>query len=196
MKKSLLWVIGLLVSASFMAVSCDETNTAVDPYVDWELRNQNYLDSISKVAKSNPEQWKVIHTYKFNAPVGDLDFNVNDYVYCKVLEEGTGTIKPYYTDSVTVHYRGSLIPLADGTKVVFDETYRGEFNKDVAVPVGLAVDAVIEGWTTALQEMREGDRWEVYIPFGMAYGDRGSSSVPGYSTLIFDMSLAKIYTNR
>ncbi len=196
MKKSFLWVIGLLFATSFGVVSCDETTGTPDPYTDWENRNQAYIDSIARVAKANPEEWKVLHTYKFVPPLNDLNPDVNDYVYCKVLEEGTGTISPYFTDSVTTHYRGKLIPLYDGSEVVFDESYMGELNPAIAVPVGFGVGEVIEGWTTALQYMKEGDRWEVYIPYGLAYGTTSSSSIPGYSTLIFDMQLVKVYTNR
>ena len=196
MKKSILWVIGLLFSASYFITSCEETDGAVDPYFNWEERNQLYIDSIAKVAKANPSQWKVIHTYKSVPPINELNPDVNDYVYCKVLEEGTGSVKPIFTDSVTAHYRGKLIPLYNGATYVFDQSYRGDLNPEIAVPVGFAVDGVISGWTTALQEMREGDRWEVYIPYTLGYDTSGSGSIPGYSTLIFDMQLVKLYTNR
>ena len=200
MKKSILWVIGLLFSVSLAITSCDETDGAVDPYFNWEERNQLYIDSIARVAKANPSEWKIIHTYKFNPPVNDLNPDVNDYVYCKVLENGSGTMKPYFTDTVSTHYRGQLIPLYDGSKVVFDQSFQGELKEDVAVPVSFGVwdgaGGVIEGWSTVLQHMVEGDRWEVYIPHNMGYGVSGYSDIPGYSTLIFDMQLVKIITNR
>ena len=200
MKKSILWVIGLLFSASLVITSCEETDGAVDPYFNWEERNQLYIDSIAKVAHANPDEWKIIHTYKFNPPVNDLNPDVNDYVYCKVLKNGSGTIKPLFTDKVSTHYRGRLIPLYDGSKVVFDQSFQGELKEDVAVPVSFGVwdgaGGVIEGWSTVLQHMVEGDRWEVYIPHNMGYGVSGYSDVPGYSTLIFDMQLVKIITNR
>jgi len=196
MKKSIFWVLGLLFSVSFAVSSCEETEGVVDPYFNWEERNQLYIDSIARVAQANPDQWKIIHTYKFNPPVNDLNPDVNDYVYCKVLENGTGTEKPWFTDSVTTNYRGKLIPLYDGTEVIFDQSYQGALNKDVAISVGFGVNAVIEGWTTALQQMVEGDRWEMYIPYNLAYGQFGQSDIPGYSTLIFDVHLEKIYTKR
>lgn len=197
MKKSILWVIGLLFAVSFTVVSCEETTGVPDPYTDWEIRNQAYIDSIAKVAKANPNQWKVIHTYKFAPPINDLNPDVNDYVYCKILENGTGTVNPLFTDSVATHYRGQLIPLYNGEKVVFDQSFQGELNTNVADPVVFTVDGVVEGWQTVLQEMVEGDRWEIYIPYNLGYGTYGyGSDVPGYSTLIFDMQLVKIYTNR
>ena len=196
MKKSILWVIGLLSSVSLAITSCDETDGAVDPYFNWEERHQLYIDSIAKVAKANPDQWKIIHTYKFNPPLNDLNPDVNDYVYCKVLENGSGTVNPLFTDMVSTHYRGRLIPLYNGGEVVFDQSFQGELNAETAVPVEFSVSGVIEGWTTALQQMVEGDRWEVYIPYQLAYGTFGQSEIPGYSALVFDMQLVKIKTNR
>ena len=196
MKKSILWVIGLLFSASLVITSCDETAGVVDPYFEWDERNHAYIDSIARVALANPDEWKVIHTYKFS-PSDTAAMDVNDYVYCRVLEEGSGTINPYYTDSVTVHYRGRMIPLYDGSTVTFDQSYLGELNSATAVPIGVGIDGGwVEGWQTVLQHMVEGDRWEVYIPSDLGYGEQGSNSIPGNSTLIFDMQLVKIYTKR
>ena len=196
MKKSILWVIGLLFSASLVVTSCDETDGAVNPYFNWVERNQLYIDSIAKGAQANPEQWRMIHTYKFDAPMGDLSFDTNDYIYCKVLEKGTGTVRPVYTDSVSTHYRGQLIPLYNGSTVVFDQSYKGELNTDFAQPVTFSVQGVIEGWTTALQHMVEGDRWEVYIPSRLGYGQAAMDAIPTNSTLIFDMQLVKVITSR
>lgn len=200
MNKSILWLIGLLFSVSCVIVSCSETDGAADPYTNWEERNQIYLDSISRVARANQGvevgQWRILHTYKFNPPIGALDVDVNDYVYCKVLERGTGAVSPIFTDTVSTHYRGKLIPLYDGSEMVFDQSFRGELDQDVAESVEFTVGGVIEGWTTALQHMVEGDRWQVYIPYNLAYGPSGSSSIPGYSTLIFDMALVDVKTNR
>ena len=196
MKKSIFWMLGLLFSVSFAVSSCEETEGVVDPYFNWEERNQLYIDSIARVAQANPDQWKIIHTYKFNPPVNDLNPKVNNYVYCKVLENGTGTVKPLFTDTVATNYRGKLIPLYNGSEVIFDQAYQGELNPEIAVPVEFAVNGVIEGWTTALQQMVEGDRWEMYIPYNMAYGQLGNSNIPGYSTLIFDVHLVKVITNR
>jgi len=80
------------------------------------------------------------------------------------------------------HYAGTLI---DGTE--FDSSYaRGE-------PTTFAPNQVIGGWTEAMQLMKEGDKWELYIPSDLAYGDRGSPpDIPGGSTLIFTLELLKV----
>ena len=204
MKKSIFWLMGLLFSVSLAVTSCEETDGVVDPYFNWQERNELYIDSIARVANANlgneVGQWKAVHTYKFNPPINDLNPDVRDYVYCKILEKGTGTVKPLYSDSVAAHYRGQLIPLYDGQKVVFDQSFQGELKEDLAVPVTFGVwdgvGGVIEGWSSVLQQMVEGDRWEVHIPYQLGYGIYGRDEIPGYSALVFDMQLVKITTNR
>lgn len=99
----------------------------------------------------------------------------------KVLEEGNGK-SPKPTDRVTVHYKGML---PDGT--VFDSSYeRGE-------PVTFGVNQVIPGWTEALQLMQEGDKWELYIPYELGYGERGAGQdIPPYSPLVFEVELLEV----
>ena len=204
MKKSIFWLMGLLFSVSLAVTSCEETDGVVDPYFNWQERNELYIDSIARVANANlgneVGQWKAVHTYKFNPPINDLNPDVRDYVYCRILEKGTGTVKPLFTDTVAAHYRGQLIPLYDGQKVVFDQSFQGELKEDVAVPVTFGVwdgvGGVIEGWSSVLQQMVEGDRWEVHIPYQLGYGIYGRNEIPGYSALVFDMQLVKIFTNR
>ena len=193
MKKSLLWLMGLFFTVSFIS-SCEETDGVIDPYTDWEERNQHYIDSIASVAKANQGnavgQWKIIHTYKYPQQ-GLVMGDVNEYVYCKVLEVGDGAT-PMFTDTVAANYCGKLIPLYNGSVVTFDQSYQGELNSDVATPSIFAVSGVITGWTTALQEMKEGDRWELYVPSDLGYGDYGKNEIPGFSTLIFDLDLVEV----
>lgn len=99
----------------------------------------------------------------------------------KVLASGSGKT-PGASSSVKVHYTGKLI---DGT--VFDSSVeRGE-------PIDLKVNGVISGWTEALQLMKEGDKWELYIPYQLGYGERGAGgSIPPFATLIFEVELLKV----
>ena len=99
----------------------------------------------------------------------------------KVITAGTGKA-PTSADKVTVHYAGKLI---DGTE--FDSSIkRGQ-------PATFGVTQVIGGWTEALQLMKEGDKWLLYIPYELAYGERGSGAqIPPYSTLIFEVELIKV----
>jgi len=99
----------------------------------------------------------------------------------KVVTEGTGKT-PKATDTVTVNYRGTLV---DGTE--FDSSYkRGQ-------PATFPVNGVIKGWTEALQLMKEGAKWQLFIPADLAYGDRGAGNVIGpNTTLIFDVELISV----
>ncbi|MCP2045159.1 FKBP-type peptidyl-prolyl cis-trans isomerase [Pontibacter sp. HSC-36F09] len=100
----------------------------------------------------------------------------------QVLEEGTGK-SPAASDKVTTHYHGTLI---DGT--VFDSSYeRGQ-------PATFPVNGVIAGWTEALQLMKEGAKWRLFIPSELAYGSQGAGEAIGpNTTLIFDVELISVH---
>ena len=99
----------------------------------------------------------------------------------QVITAGTGKI-PKATDTVTTHYRGTLI---DGTE--FDSSYtRGE-------PASFPVTGVIKGWTEALQLMKVGSKWQLVIPSNLAYGPQGAGQAIGpNATLIFEIELLSI----
>lgn len=98
----------------------------------------------------------------------------------EVIEEGDGAT-PKATDRVTVHYTGRLI---DGT--VFDSSEeRGE-------PATFGVNQVIPGWVEALQMMKEGAKWRLFIPSNLAYGSQGVPGIGPDQTLIFDVTLLKV----
>ena len=98
-----------------------------------------------------------------------------------VLTEGTGK-KPSATDNVKCHYEGRLI---NGT--VFDSSYkRGE-------PAVFPLNGVIAGWTEGVQLMGEGAKFRFFIPYNLAYGERGAGqSIPPYAALIFDVELIEV----
>ena len=99
----------------------------------------------------------------------------------EVLEATIGQ-KPKATDKVRVHYEGTLI---DGT--VFDSSYkRGE-----SITFGL--NQVIKGWTEGLQLMSIGSKYKLYLPYPLAYGERGAgANIPPYAALIFTVELLGI----
>ena len=103
-----------------------------------------------------------------------------DGLQYKIIKEGTGAT-PTADDKVKTNYRGTLI---DGTE--FDSSYKrnrpAEFN----------VKGVIKGWTEALQLMKVGAKWELFIPPNLAYGERGRPGIPPNSTLIFEIELLDI----
>jgi FKBP-type peptidyl-prolyl cis-trans isomerase FklB len=98
----------------------------------------------------------------------------------KILSEGTGLL-PQAEDEVEVHYTGTLI-----NNEVFDSSIdRGE-------PASFQVGGVIKGWTEALQLMKEGAKWKLFIPSDLAYGESGNNSIGPNETLIFEVELIGI----
>lgn len=102
-------------------------------------------------------------------------------VLYKVLEQGTGTVLPQLSSVVTVHYRGTLI---NGRE--FDNSWKR------SCPEAFRLNQVIEGWQQALQQMHVGDKWIVYIPYTLGYGNRPSGPIPAFSTLVFEVELLGI----
>ncbi len=99
----------------------------------------------------------------------------------KVLKQGEGAV-PQRTDQVKVHYEGRLV---DGT--VFDAS-----SKHGSEPATFRPDQVIKGWTEALTMMPVGSKWQLYIPYNLAYGERNSGQIKPFSALIFDVELVDI----
>jgi len=99
----------------------------------------------------------------------------------EVITTGEGE-KPAAESTVSVHYHGTF---TNGD--VFDSSVeRGQ-------PAEFPVNGVIAGWTEALQLMTEGSKWKLTIPYGLAYGERGSQgAIPPYATLVFDVELLSI----
>ena len=98
----------------------------------------------------------------------------------KVIKEGTG-VKAVDGDQVTTHYTGRFV---DG-KVFDSSVERGQ-------PATFGVNQVIAGWTEALKLMPEGSKWQLFIPYDLAYGTQGRPGIPAYSTLIFDIELIDV----
>ena len=98
-----------------------------------------------------------------------------------VLTEGTGA-QPEATDQVKCHYEGRLVD-----ETVFDSSYqRGE-------PAVFPLNGVIAGWTEGVQLMKEGAKYRFFIPYNLAYGERGAgNSIPPYAALVFDVELIKV----
>jgi len=98
----------------------------------------------------------------------------------RVITEGSGK-SPSATSQVTVHYAGTLI---NGDE--FDSSYkRGE-------PISFGLNQVIAGWTEGVQLMKEGGKYEFFIPYNLGYGERGSRNIPPFATLIFTVELISV----
>ena len=99
----------------------------------------------------------------------------------QVLKEGNGK-KPSATDKVVCHYEGTLI---DGT--VFDSSYQRN------QPATFGLNQVIAGWTEGVQLMQEGAKYRFFIPYNLAYGERGAGAqIPPFAALVFDVELIEV----
>ncbi len=199
-RNKMLYLMMLLLGMGIM-VACSENDGEVEEFADWQNKNETYFNQLyastqQRIAKGD-QSWKIIR--KWSLPEDNQHFHANlgDYIIVHILNAGNSTSgSPLYTDSVKVNYRGRLIPSATYTGgYVFDRSYNGKYNPQTMRPATFAVNGLVDGFTTALMHMTIGDRWEVYIPHQLGYGNKEQSNgtIPAYSTLIFDIGLAGFY---
>lgn len=187
----------VLLATTCLICSCSEQDE-VDEYANWKERNEHFIDSIANVAATNADgSWEIIKAYTIGDST-ELYLGHNEYfIYVKKLETGAGITSPLYSDSIRVHYYGCLMPTAQHPQGYnFGKSYSGStLNEATDVPTIFCVNQNIVGFSTALMKMHEGDRWLVYVPYYLGYGtsEYTSAYIPAYSTLIFDMKLARIY---
>jgi FKBP-type peptidyl-prolyl cis-trans isomerase FklB len=132
--------------------------------------------------KANAEKAKSAEFFAANQKKAGV-ITLPDGLQYEIIKSGdANSAQPQLEDTVVAHYAGTLI---DGKE--FDNSYkRGE-------PLTIPVAGVIKGWTEILQKMHIGDKWKVFIPSDLGYGDRGAGAdIPGGAALIFDMELLEI----
>ena len=172
------------VDPMVMARAVDDVLKGKEPVLDDKARSEamQYLqkaamESQKKAAEKNTEEGKKF--LEANKKKEGVKVTESGLQY-KVVKEGTGA-KPKDTDTVEVHYKGTL---TNGEK--FDSSY------DRKRPAQFPVKGVIKGWTEALQLMKEGGKWELYIPSELAYGSSGRPGIPANSVLVFEVELLKV----
>ena len=157
-------------------VSDREAQTIVSTFFEQQEAKQRAAAAEKyKDNKDKGEQWladKAMEEGVVSLPSG---------LMYQVINEGTGK-KPTASDTVECHYEGRLI---DGT--VFDSSYkRGE-------SATFPLNGVIAGWTEGLQLMSEGAKYRFFIPYQLAYGERGAGqAIPPFAALVFDVELIKV----
>lgn len=208
----------LVLLATLLSLgSCDEAVNDYDPYTDWEARNAQWFEDTVKVAREaiaqakadygeaqwqDHCQWRMYKSLlRTTSSVGSL----TDSICVRIIKQGAdpqGKGSPCYTDSAFVNYRGWIMPVknynGNGEEMslvqeMFDTSYHGDFNPLTAAPTRMSIKNLIEGFSTAIQYMVEGDDWMVFIPYTLAYGTSGSGSIRGYSTLQFRINLHSWY---
>ncbi|MDB6035805.1 MAG: peptidylprolyl isomerase, FKBP-type [Verrucomicrobiales bacterium] len=154
--------LSLAVAASLCLLGCEQATQT----------------SVGKTAGTNPSAAAAPAAVAQNSDV----ITTPSGLKYQVLKHGTGTVSPKATDTVKVHYHGTLL---DGT--VFDSSVeRGE-------PISFPLNRVIPGWTEGLQLMKVGDKFKFTIPANLAYGSASpSAKIPPNSTLVFEVELLGI----
>lgn len=188
------WGGGLLLLLLFTAASCSEDDNTTEEYPDWQATNTAYWNNLYSTTQqriaSGDASWKIIKNYSIEDSLSTSAST--DCIIVNVLNPGTGSGSPLYTDSVRIRYTGRLLPstsYSDG--YVFDTTNPDGLPDNQAAVADFAVSGLVDGFATALQHMRIGDKWEVYIPWTLGYGTTQSSSgsIPAWSVLRFTISL-------
>ena len=206
----------VLMAVLQLFTACEENANDNVEYSDWQARNAQYFSE--KLAQARQAvnaakaaygadweahcDWRIYRTY---ALTDDAAATAADSICVQVLQRGTGSGYPLYTDSVRVNYIGRLIPnpLAEEETArtqgrIFDHSGLSRdsadvFDPDFSQPTMLLVSNNVEGFSTALMHMRIGDMWRIYIPQEMGYGAQSVSIIPAYSTLVFDVQLKAFY---
>lgn len=186
----------MLFAAVALVTSCSETSGEEDEYADWQQRNEAYFNSVYAKAKqavdSGDKSWKLVRAYTKNPSSA----KPTDFIVVEVLNTSSDTVRILYSDSVDYHYQGRMMPTQKHTDgYLFDKTWTGTYNLNTMTPYTGQVSGFVVGFTTALMNMHRGDRWKVYIPSGLAYGSADRSSIPAYSTLVFDLTVSDIRRN-
>ena len=165
-----------VISGSELKVDNAEAQTLVQNFFqEQEAKQQAAAVEAGKAAKAAGEA--------FLAENGKKDGVVTlpSGLQYQVLKEGNGK-KPSATDQVVCHYEGTLI---DGT--VFDSSYQRN------QPATFGLNQVIAGWTEGVQLMQEGAKYRFFIPYNLAYGERGAGAqIPPFAALVFDVELIEV----
>lgn len=204
MKRRGFYFLAVALFAVFGLASCSEEDDTVEEFPNWQTRNDAFFnsltDSVMNLLELNPARtdWKRIKSWSKS---DSIEGSNSDYIIVNVIEEGdAASATPLYTDTVTVHYLGRLLPsVSYPYGYVFDQSYYGNYYDDVSKPLQMAIgnsggNMLVDGFATALQHMRRGDHWMVYIPYQLGYGSQSQTGVPAYSTLIFDLRLVDFWS--
>lgn len=166
-----------VISGSELKVDNAEAQTLVQNFFqEQEAKQQAAAAEAGKAAKAAGEAFLAENGKKKDGVV-----TLPSGLQYQVLKEGDGK-KPSATDQVVCHYEGTLI---DGT--VFDSSYQRN------QPATFSLNQVIAGWTEGVQLMQEGAKYRFFIPYNLAYGERGAGAqIPPFAALVFDVELIEV----
>ena len=181
----------MLLAMPLLFTACSETDETQEEYPDWKNKNQTFWNRLytetRRHATAGYTSWKLFKTYTKQDSISGVN---TDYIIVHVKQAGTGSGTPLGTDSVSVRYTGQLLPSTSyPAGYIFDTTSPAGTTDATAGVAHMAINSLTDGFATALQHMHIGDKWDVYVPWTLAYGAKGNKSIPGYSVLKFEISL-------
>ena len=180
--------------------SCSEAEEEDLEYADWQNRNEAYFESQYQAYSVQSATKFVLPSWGQASSKSVSEVAHTNCVLVDVIESGEGPASqtsPYYTDSVAVNYSGRLMPTTRyPSGYEFDRTYLTTFDPDVDVPSQFAVNGVVEGFATALQHMHRGDTWRVTVPYQLGYGPADRTTIPAYSTRVFEVQLVDFWSKK
>jgi len=183
------WYIGFIL-VTLLVSACKKDD--IDPTAEaWKQQNEQALSDLAR----NPE---------FNALKMQGGYNFN--IYYRIIQQGEGK-RIYYNSRAEVYYKGWFVVTNADKNIkegdvfdhqVFDDgvTFKLAVSSQ-AMDANYVYSTVIEGWGIALQNMVEGDKWEIWIPYRLGYGEvdktdnNGIVTIPAYSTLAFEIEVVK-----
>ena len=181
----------MLLAMPLLFTACSETDETQEEYPDWKNKNQTFWNKLYTETRRHATvgytSWKLFKTYTKQDSISGVN---TDYIIVHVKQAGTGSGTPLGTDSVSVRYTGQLLPSTSyPAGYIFDTTSPAGTTDATAGVAHMAINSLTDGFATALQHMHIGDKWDVYVPWTLAYGAKGNKSIPGYSVLKFEISL-------
>lgn len=193
--------LSLLTLLLLLLASCQESDDTLEAYPDWQNKNEQAFLKLYQEAKvaiaAGDKGWALVRGCLRADSIAGEYVEPTDYIVVQVLESGAGTVSPFYTDTVAVCYSGRLLPSTYYPQGLnFDSSFYGSYDPAVSTSYHGRAGSFIEGFSTALQSMHRGDHWRVYIPYQLGYGSTATSSIPAYSTLIFDMWLDDFWSKK
>ena len=206
----------ILCTALVCLVSCNETSNEYNPYEDWQSRNAAWFEDTVQVARAAISQAKAEYGDNWEEHCQWCIFKslnktttstgpITDSICVRIMTHGLdpeGKGSPAANDSAHISYRGWLMPTYNYTgngsemgwnQEMFDSSYLGEYNPETSAPALMSIGNLLEGFSTAIQYMVEGDEWMVFIPQNLAYGSKNSKKIRGYSSLQFHIHLVRWY---
>lgn len=188
----------LFIATVFLTFSCLDSDDDNNIDSEWKYQNETAFGNLPLMYPTNgtynPDGFEELRSWKAqNDGVYVLHRTSNTFdntntLSAKIAPDG----KAEFTDTVYVRYDGWYVNFKNNNDtIIFDSTER-PITGSTTDPKKLAVSGVVDGWTTVLMDMKVGEEREIAIPWQLAYGAAGYSSIPGYTTLRFTIKLERI----